>query len=220
MEKNKIFNIIIIIISVVVIISLIIFIVEFMSEFNFESFMRKLSDKLYTLGEFDYEYFNAFEHLFNRYYDSTYLSVLLNVLISISVIVPIFILLLTTLLLQNDCCCKQKEFLRFILSIIFLVFSLGASSVFTYYSFKAKYKIELNEDEIYRFDSEFNEEIKDNLNFMYNRKIYMFIFNFLSQICLILLTILIIVKYQINRKNNIEKNIFEKDIGVAPLNSK
>ena len=220
MEKETILILIIILLCIPELIVLLIFQVKYLAEFTYHDFMEKLSDKLGVRNEEENAYFSAFEDLFNRYSDSSGLDAFVGILKTLIVFIIIFVLLLLVVLFQVNCCCKQKDFLRFILSIIFLVFSLGASSVFTYYSFKAKYKIEFNEDEIYRFDSEFNEEIKDNLNFMYNRKIYMFIFIFLSQICLILLTILIIVKYQINKNKIIEKDIFEKDIGVAPLNSK
>ena len=98
---------------------------------------------------------------------------------------------------------------------------MGISIVFVLDSFNAKYKIELDEekDNIYRFDNEFNKEIKDNLNYMYNRKIYMFVTIFFAQICIISLIILIITKYQKNKNKNIENGILENDIADAALKS-
>ena len=221
MGKNKIFNILLLIISILDLISLVIFIVLYMSNYNFKSFMDKLNDRLREFGTFDDKYYNAFKSLFNEYYDSTGLTITILSLKTIAVILPIFFLLLAMLLFQNNKCLKQKEFLRFILSFIFLISCMGISIVFVLDSFNAKYKIELDEekDNIYRFDNEFNKEIKDNLNYMYNRKIYMFVTIFFAQICIISLIILIITKYQKNKNKNIENGILENDIADAALKS-
>ena len=58
-----------------------------------------------------------------------------------------------------------KKYKESILSFIFLILCIGISFIFVLDSFNAKYKIDLDEekDNIYRFDKEFNKEIKDNL---------------------------------------------------------
>ena len=220
MENNKIFNLLLLIISILVIISMVIFIVLYMSNYHFKDFMDKLHEKLREFKDRD-KYETEFKRLFNEYYDSTPLIVAVLGLKTIAVIVPIFFLLLTVLLFQNNKCLKQKQFLRFILSIIFLISCMGIAIVFVLDSFNAKYKINLDEekDNIYRFDNEFNKEIKDNLNYMYNRKIYMFVTIFFAQFSFISLIILIITKYQTNKNKNIENGILENDITDAALKS-
>ena len=214
-------NLIITIIGIVSLISLILFIVVYMSEYNFKSFMEELKDKLYSLGEFDYKYYNAFLSLFNEYYDTTTLTVTFNALKAFCVIFSIFCLLLTVLLWQNNYCLKQRQFLRYILSIIYLILCLGIAFVFVVFSLNAKNKVDLSEDTIYRFDDEFNQKVKSNLNYMYNRKIYMFTCVFFSQICFVAMGVIIVVQYQMNKKQNVDIiDDSEKNIGVAPLNSK
>ena len=121
MEKYKLFVLIISLICIPELICLILFHVKYISDFTFESFMNKLQKKLDELGEYDINYYPTFENLFNKYYDTTGLNLMIKFLQSFVVFITIFALLLLTFLLQISCCCKQRDFLRFILSIISLI---------------------------------------------------------------------------------------------------
>ena len=216
MEREKIFKIILIILSILELIALIIFGLKYLSDFNFKEFMEKLNQKLNELGENDQDYLEAFEYLFHRYYDSTGLFAFANFLKSASIFVITIILLLIMILFQINYICKQKEFLRFILSIAFLLICFCLEFIYIYFAFKAKYKIKLTEDEIYIFDDEFNKEIKQNLDFMYERRIYMIVCPFFTQFCFLCQIILILIKDKIIKNENIiidKKQYFEKDIG-------
>ena len=179
MEREKLFNILIIILCIFELIALIIFGLKYLSDFNFKEFMEKLNQKLNELGEYDQDYLEAFEYLFHRYYDSTGLFAFANFLKSASIFVITIILLIIMILFQINYICKQKEFFRFILSIAFLLICFCLEFIYIYFAFKAKCKIKLTEDEIYIFDDEFNKEIKNNLDFMYERRIYMIVCPFL-----------------------------------------
>ena len=202
MEKYKLFVLIISLICIPELICLILFHVKYISDFTFESFMNKLQKKLDELGEYDINYYPTFENLFNKYYDTTGLNLMIKFLQSFVVFITIFALLLLTFLLQISCCCKQRDFLRFILSIISLIICFGVSFTYVSFAFKEKYKIEMSEDKIYIFDKDFNQEIKDNLDFMFNRRIYLIVCPFFLQVCLIAQLLFIVIKYKLIKKNN------------------
>ena len=217
MEKYKLFVLIISLICIPELICLILYHVKYISDFTFESFMNKLQKKLDELGEYDINYYPTFENLFNKYYDTTGLNLMIKFLQSFVVFITIFALLLLTFLLQISCCCKQRDFLRFILSIISLIICFGVSFTYVSFAFKEKYKIEMSEDKIYIFDKDFNQEIKDNLDFMFNRRIYLIVCPFFLQACLIAQIIFIVIKDKLIKKDNNYTDNFNKDIGVAPI---
>ena len=218
MEKEKIFTLIITLICIPELILLLLYIVKYLAEWNFHDFMEKLDKKLWDLGDYNEDYFSEFEELFNRYSDSTGLMALANIFKSLAVFVPIFILLLFVVLFQINYCCKQKDFLRFILSIIFLIICFGISFVYVAFAFQAKYELNLTDDKIYIFDEQFNKEIKDNLDFMYERRIYMIVCIFLSLFFFLVQIVLIILKEKLLNKGkaNINNN-FERGIGPGPF---
>ena len=218
MEREKIFNIILIILTILELIALIIFGLKYLSDFNFKEFMEKLNQKLNELDENDQDYLEAFEYLFHRYYDSTGLFAFANFLKSASVFGLTIILLILMILFQINYICKQKDSLRFILSIVFLIICFCLEYIYVLIALGAKYKIKLTEDEIYIFDDEFNKEIKKNLDFMYERRIYLIVCPFFAQFCFLCQIIMIIIKEKIIKKERIiidKKQYFEKDIGVG-----
>ena len=84
-------------------------------------------------------------------------------------------------------------------------------------SFRIKNEVNFTDDEIYIFDSSFNNEIKEKLQIMYDRKIYMIIFGFvaiigeISQFALIIVD-LVKFKKNLNVENN--NNINEQHVAV------
>ena len=189
-----------------------------MSEFDFKVFMEKLHEKLNGFSNYDYKYYEAFEDLFNRYYDSTGLFFMAIFLKSLAIFVSISILLFFMFLLQIKCFCKQNDYLRYILSIISLVLSVGVAFAYLIIAFNLKYRIKLKEDEIYIFDNDFNNEIKENIDYMYNRRIYMIVCVLFAQFFMVCQIILIIVVEKFMKKKRITEINFETDIDVAPIN--
>ena len=218
MEKYEILNLIIKIICIFEIILLVIYHFLYMSEFDFKDFMEKLYEKLKEFSNYDDQYYQAFEDLFNRYYDSTGLFFMVNFLKSLAIFVAISLLLFFMFLLQIKCFCKQNDYLRYILSIISLILCFGVAFSYLIIAFNLKYTIKLKEDEIYIFDNDFNNEIKENIDYMYNRRIYMIVSVFFAQFFMICQIVLIIVVEKCTKtKKDFEIN-FEADIGVAPIN--
>ena len=218
MEKYEILNLIIKIICIFEIILLVIYHFLYMSEFDFKDFMEKLYEKLKGFSNYDDQYYQAFEDLFNRYYDSTGLFFMVNFLKSLAIFVAISLLLFFMFLLQIKCFCKQNDYLRYILSIISLILCFGVAFSYLIIAFNLKYTIKLKEDEIYIFDNDFNNEIKENIDYMYNRRIYMIVCVFFAQLFMICHIVLIIVVEKCTKtKKDFEIN-FEADIGVAPIN--
>ena len=63
-----------------------------------------------------------------------------------------------------------------------------------------KYKVNLTKEQIYMYDSEFNKEIEEKLDMMFERKIYMLVFSIfltlsvITQITLIIIDIILFKK--------------------------
>ena len=216
MEKETILILIIILLCIPELIVLLIFQVKYLAEFTYHDFMEKLSDKLGVRNEEENAYFSAFEDLFNRYSDSSGLDAFVGILKTLIVFIIIFVLLLLVVLFQVNCCCKQKDFLRFILSIIFLVICFGLCFVYVAYAFEAKYEIKLSDDKIYIFDNDFNKEIKDNLDLMKERRTYLITCSFLAVFFFLCQIVLVILKEKFFKKENNDDNV-EKVIGVAQV---
>ena len=201
----KIRNIILIIILIPEFIALIIFHIKYIKQFSFQDFMSTLKEKVYLKSQEDSEeIISSFESIFGRYYDNAGLGFAIHILISLFILI-IAIIELTSLticqLINKFICCKKccSIFLPihcFLDMIIYLVFA-----------FSAKYKINLENDKIYSFDDDFNKEIKENLDLMYNRKIYLIacvlvaIIGIIGQFFIIILNI---KEYNnISNKNNV-----------------
>ena len=76
-------------------------------------------------------------------------------------------------------------------------------------SIKLKYKLDLLDEEIYIFDDEFNNEIKEKFTILYETKIYMIICSFIWLLGMIAQFVLIILNLKIvysKKKNNKNKN--------------
>ena len=209
---------IIMILCILEIAALIIYLGKYISNYSFKSFMEKLSEKLDYSSESDQKYLRVFEDVFNKYTDSTGLFALGNFFTMAIVLVAIGILLLFTILIQLKVFCRQDDSKRFIFSLIFIILCFAINFANLDPAFNAKYEVKLDKDQIYRFDDEFNEEIKDNLDFMYERRIYLIVCFLLTQIFFICQIVLVIIKDKIIKKEDVlinKKECFEKDIGLG-----
>ena len=61
-----------------------------------------------------------------------------------------------------------------------LIIAFSFAIIYDVYAFEVKYKLRLSDDETYIFNDKFNEEVKENVVYMYNRKIYLIVCVFLA----------------------------------------
>ena len=151
--------------------SLIIFHLKFITQLDSHSFMKELEEKLENKGidrETKEVIIDEFGKLFNH--QNLVPAFVLLCIISYFNILAI----LTSVILQfcNKLNHRDKKCKNFF--IAFLPF-YSLPNMFFYYAFAfySNYKLDLSEKYIYMFDDEFNQEIKNNLDFMYKRRIYL-----------------------------------------------
>ena len=205
---NKL-GIISIIITFIIIGSIIIFHIKNVARFDFKTFMYDFKSRLdekEEKGEIDSETYSKisreFEELLGRYDESSYLS---NSFYSIGSLLVMFfsvIAMIPSAILQfnKDKLCKNY-------AVTFLsVFSLALMYFYFKFAFESEYKVNLTDDYIYIYDDTFNKEIKDNLDFMYKRKIYLIVCVFLAAIGMITLCIFAIIDNK-NKKNKIPEQL-------------
>ena len=181
--------------------------------------MGTLKWKLEQIGN-DMGYYHAFRELFGEGTDSAGLATFVQFLKEASIFLSLFILFILIISFQTCNLCKQKYFLRFILSIIFLILCFGINCINVYYAFSAKYKVDFPDEYIYIFDEGFNNEIKDHLDYMFRRKIYLILLVVFIQIFFICQIVAIILKERIIKKENTfdDKNkYFEKNFEIDNL---
>ena len=187
-----------VIIVILQIIALIIANVLYNKQFSFKEFMDKLKSKSY-----DYKssgIIRPFEDLFNEYYDNAQLDFFLRGLLSVIILI---ITVIELILMAYWHFKKNPLFKKLSFFLLFHAFSNMLTYLF--YSFIAKYKVDLEDNEIYVFDTEFNKEIKKNLNFMIFRKIFLIIFSLVA----IAGTGLIFTKIIIENKDDNSNNTIE-----------
>ena len=198
MEKDHILSVILIILSIIVFVLLCIYSSKYNDEYQFQSFMltfeRKLNELSYINNKDKIRY--AFKSVFHRYTDSTGLNSFLQSLKILFIDFAIFTGLVFMSILQLECPCKGENLLKSILSIISVIITFGITIVYIVYAFQAKYKIELNDEEIYIFDAVFNEEVRRNINLAYDRRVYMITCVLLADFIMICQIILIFVNYK------------------------
>ena len=87
-------------------------------------------------------------------------------------------------------------------------------------SFRIKNEVNFTDDEIYIFDSSFNNEIKEKLQIMHDRKIYMIIFGFVAiigEISQFALIIVDLVKFKKNEPIENNNNIITNERRVIAI---
>ena len=113
------------------------------------------------------------------------------------------VILLIGILLQT---CKEcMKICRGVFSLIFLIISAILFIGYLIESIITKYKINFPDSQIYVYDEKFNKEIKNNLDMMFERKIYMLCFSIYLTLSVIAQIIIIIIDIHLFKKK--EKNI-------------
>ena len=103
----------------------------------------------------------------------------------------------------------------------FPIYCLLNMIIYLYFAFSAKYKVDIPENEIYVYDEEFNKELKKNLDFMYERKIYLIVCVFVAIAGIITQFILILI-YRKNESviiNNMQPQYFYSQPNIQQNNN-
>ena len=139
--------------------------------------MEELEDQVVSKeleGEIDsdtrYLIMGAFEKLFNRYYDNAIIGFAIYILTSFFVmfLTIISMLILTIWQFCNNCIkCKKN------CTIILPIYSLVNMTFYFIFAFDGEYKIDLSEEYLNIYTDDLNEEIRKNLDYMYNRRKYL-----------------------------------------------
>ena len=123
----------------------------------------------------------------------------------ILILTAIELLILVIIQIKRTCCgCCKETF-----SFIFTIHSLFDMLIYFVFSFDPV-EINLEEDQIYSFDEEFNKEIKNNLDFMKKRRIYLIVCSSVAILGVISQLIIVILNMRqdccYKNKNNKNKN--------------
>ena len=203
--------IILIICSLVIVTSIIIFHIKFTAKYSFDYFMHTLKNKIYEKEQqneernetdyFSYENLEKMEEVFGRYSDTSGLTVALYTLMSLFILIITIIEIVFLLIFQLPkclCCCKNC------CSFFSPIHSLFNMIIYLILAFGEKYKVNIEDEEIYIFDEEFNKEIRKNIDFMKNRKIYLIVFGLLAFIGILVQLVMVILNYikERNSRNN------------------
>ena len=175
--------------------------------------MSQLKDKLrLKYGNNHYlHFYEEYQSVFGKY---EYLYGIEAIFLYFFTAIEIAILILSILLQTCKSCCK---ICRGVFSLLLLFICIVYRIMFLIDSFRIKNEVNFTDDEIYIFDSSFNNEIKEKLQIMHDRKIYMIIFGFvaiigeISQFALIIVD-LVKFKKNLNVENN--NNINEQHVAV------
>ena len=184
-------------------------------------FIEKLHGKMIEKYNFIIQdIFQEFEELFEEYKERTE-SQNINQAAVQTVILILFMIasdafLLIGVLLQT--CRDCMKICRGVFSLIFLTFCGFLFIIYLSESITTKYKINFPDSRIYIYDEEFNKEIKEKLNMMVERKIYMLAFSIYLTLSLLAQYILIIVDIHLFKKkkksNNNNINNTQPQMGV------
>ena len=177
--KIKIKNIILIALLIPIFIAIILFHIKFLAKFEYKEFMSTLKDKLYDRNETNAnDIIEPFEKIFGRYYDNAGLWFAFYIITSYSVLIVTIVELIILVIIQfpKTCCgcCKKC------CCIYFPINCLLNMIIYIAFAFDQKSEINLEKDQIYSFDDEFNKEVKKNLDFMKSRKIYLIVCVFVA----------------------------------------
>jgi hypothetical protein len=172
------------------------------------SFIRELHQKMIEKYNFIIpDIFKEFEELFEEYKDGETLGQKLGEMIfSLLIMCVTDFFLLIGVLLQT--CRDCLKICRGVSSLILLSLCFIVALLTLIESIATKYKLDLSDNQIYLFDIEFNKKIKEKLNMMVERKIYMLVFSIFLTLSIIAQYTLIIIDIQLfkKKKNNINNN--------------
>jgi hypothetical protein len=152
--------------------------------------------------------FKEFEELFEKYEETEGEKLIHGqrfsaTLTSFFVMIIDDVILIIGILLQT--CRECMKICRGVFSLIFLIISAILFIGYLIESIITKYKINFPDSQIYVYDEEFNKKIKNNLDMMFERKIYMLCFSIYLTLSVIAQIILIIIDIHLFKKK--EKNI-------------
>ena len=163
--------------------SLIIFHFNNITAYNFRSFMEKLENKLISKekeGEIDEKtketIIEEFEKVFGHYYDNAQLGFAIVIIISFCVMFCTIIAMFISVIWQF--CNKCFDFR--VCCIIVPIYCLLNMLIYFGFASNSEYKVNVSEKYLNMYDDEFNKEIKNNLDFMYKRKITLFVCVFVA----------------------------------------
>lgn len=224
----KIINIILLAILILEIVALILFHIKYIAQFNFRNFMSTLYDKMNLTEEYElreeyehrekYKKYEKYEAVFNKYYDNASLGFAISTATSLFVMILTIIALIFLVIWQFCGKCKNcKKCCDF----FFPIYCLLNMIIYLYFAFSAKYKVDIPENEIYVYDEEFNKELKKNLDFMYERKIYLIVCVFVAIAGIITQFILILI-YRKNESviiNNMQPQYFYSQPNIQQNNN-
>jgi hypothetical protein len=184
------------------------------------SFIEKLHEKM--IQKFNYiisDIFKEFEELFEKYEENErehffHGQRVANYISSLIIMILDDVILLIGILLQT--CRECLKICRGVFSLIFLTISTILFIIYLIESITTKYKINFPDSQIYVYDEEFNKEIKNNLDMMVKRKIYMICFSvYLTLSAIAQITLIIRDMYLFKKnKNNINNNNAHPQISV------
>ncbi len=206
----RIILLLLIIILVIDLVAIILYNIKYLLIISFGDFMGKLRPKLYYVyGKKYLPIIDEYESVLGKYsseYDHGIVSFFVYLLTAIEIAI-----LIPSILLQicKNCC----KFFRGVLSLLLLFICIVYRVLVLIQSFKIKNKLNMTDEEIYIFDSSFNNEIKENLQIMYDRKTYLIVCCFFaivgmsSQFALIIVDLVKFKKNEpIENNNNIITN--------------
>ena len=106
---------------------------------------------------------------------------------------------------------------RLVISLLLITICLFFAYFSLDNSFKVKNKVNLTDEEIYVFDEEFNNKLKEELNIMYERKNYLIIYGIIFTVGLFAQYIIILIDIEIwysNEEKNENNNTLGQDVVV------
>jgi hypothetical protein len=173
------------------------------------SFIRELHQKMIEKYNFIIpDIFKEFEELFEEYKEGENRlgQKLGEMIFSFLIMCVTDVFLLIGVLLQT--CRDCLKICRGVSSLILLSLCFIVALLTLIESIATKYKLDLSDNQIYLFDIEFNKKIKEKLNMMVERKIYMLVFSIFLTLSIIAQYTLIIIDIQLfkKKKNNINGN--------------
>jgi hypothetical protein len=176
------------------------------------SFIKDLHNKMIEKYNFILpEIFKEFEELFEKYVQKedgreiTFGQFLGQMIISFFIMGATDVFLIIGVLLQT--CRDCMKICRGVSSLILLSFCIVIAILCLVESIITKYKLDLPDSQIYLYDIEFNKKIKEKLNMMVERKIYMLAFSIFLTLAVLTQYVLIIIDIHLFKKKNNNTNI-------------
>jgi hypothetical protein len=152
--------------------------------------------------------FKEFEEVFGKYEEvesgnKVHSQATAAYIVSLLLMIIVDVILLIGIVLQT--CRECLKICRGVFSLIFLIISAILFIIYLIESIITKYKINFPDSQIYVYDEKFNKKIKNNLDMMFERKIYMLCFSIYLTLSVIAQIIIIIIDIHLFKKK--EKNI-------------